>query len=158
MTEELHIGRPPTAADQPVMATPKRGKRGLVIAITAVTVLFVGAGAIAYGFLAPGTVTVTGSLELTDARTAKASCIGRGGYSDIHTGTQVIVTDATGSTLALGRLTDGELTSDLDVCRYEFKVTGIPGGHDFYGIEIGHRSRIQRSRDDIGKPIHLTLG
>lgn len=95
---------------------------------------------------------------MTDTRTAKASCIGQGGYSDIHNGTQVVVTDADGRTLALGRLTGAEVGGGLDVCAYTIRIGDVPGGHDFYGIEVSHRGRVQYSRSDVEKPLHLTLG
>lgn len=91
-------------------------------------------------------------------------CSGWKGYDDIRGGTQVVVTDPAGTTIAIGALgagvprRDPDNTSRATECRLPFKVTGVPGGHQFYRLEVGHRGKLEYARDKIDKPLELTLG
>lgn len=91
------------------------------------------------------------------------TCTGTGGYDDIHFGTQVVITDPSSNTIALGQLgygiprRDPNNTSRATECRFPFKVAGVPGGHQFYGIEISHRGKLQYARDEIVGPLELVL-
>lgn len=153
MTEEL------TRIGQGVPHQPKRRRIWWLAAALAALAI----GATAVYALAPSTsFEIKGSMVLRDAKGwDKASaggpiCFGRGGYSDIAGGTQVIVTDSGGTTIALGRLGPGLPTSSG--CIFEFVVTNVPTGHDFYGVEVGHRGRLTYDKDHIRQPIEQSLG
>lgn len=80
------------------------------------------------------------------------SCWGYNGYEDIHEGTPVVVTDAAGTTVAIGKLGPGvpKGTADkADSCTFSWEVLNVPVGSDFYGVEVSHRGRIQRPAAEI---------
>lgn len=140
--------------DQP--PTPKASKRPLIIGLVALVVVLIAATAAFVAFQGGGdTFTVTGELDLRDDDTIEARCVGQGGFSDIVGGAQVVLTDQDGKTVAVGRLSDG--FSDRGVCRYFFELRDAPGDRDFYGLEIGHRSKIQYSRKDLDRKLMLSL-
>lgn len=91
------------------------------------------------------------------------TCTGYKGYDDIKSGTQVLISDPAGKTIALGSLGDGLVRRDPDnisramECRFPFKVTGIPGDYQFYGIEIGRRGKLTYARDRLGNGLELHL-
>ncbi|MEV1245104.1 hypothetical protein [Nonomuraea sp. NPDC049750] len=82
------------------------------------------------------------------------ACSGKGGYSDIGQGTQVVVTDAAGKTVALGKLGTG--LHEERGCTFRFAITVPPGGQ-FYGIEVSHRGRVQYAAYELDS-IELQLG
>jgi len=144
------IGQPP--------ATPQRvhrGKRPVLIAAAAVIALTLIAGGV-YLFARPKDFDLHGTLELRHAATVSAGCIGQGGYSDITGYNQVVVTDGSGKTVAIGQTTKG--TSNGLACVYEFVVPNVPSGLGFYGVEVGHRGRVQYNEDQVRKGVKLSLG
>lgn len=61
-------------------------------------------------------------------------------YDDVKAGAQVVITDASGKTLALGKLGDGTAvgaSSETADCRFDFTIYDVPGGSSFYGIKVG---------------------
>lgn len=96
----------------------------------------------------------------------QGSCGVSDGYDDIRGGAQVIVTDAAGTTVALGNLdpgrvqtTDAEKTVANANCRFAFVITGIPAGSKFYGVEISKRGRVQYAAERLnGQTLELTIG
>lgn len=103
------------------------------------------------------TVTGTGPLDYWTGGQGSA-CQNGGGYGDINLGTQVVVSDASGKTLALGRLGPGTVSDAAGrSCSFPFVVSGVPAGHEFYGIEIAHRGRLQYTADQIQQPLSLEL-
>lgn len=78
-------------------------------------------------------------------------CNGYKGYDDLKQGTQIVITDPAGTTIALAQLPIGEPLPDptdntrAAGCRFHFTVD-VPDGHQFYGIEIAHRGRQTRNR------------
>lgn len=87
-------------------------------------------------------------------------CWPGGGYSDIHEGTQVVVSDAGGKTLGIGSLGAGiqDDTGAGKRCLFSFWVKDIPRGEKFYGVEVAHRGRLQYPAARMTDPISLTLG
>lgn len=142
--------------DETVPASPKRRTR-LVVAIAAVVVLAL-AGAGIYLATSSGGITVTGTLELSHREDLDGHCdTGLPGFTDIHGGTQIVVTDSGGKTLAIGRLGTGTALRKA-LCVYEFTVDDVSGDEDFYAIEVAHRGKVQYSRADLDKPIRLSVG
>lgn len=68
------------------------------------------------------------------------ACSGKGEYADIGQGTQVVISDAAGKTVGLGKLGTG--LHEERGCTFRFAIT-VPPGLQFYGIEVSHRGRLQ---------------
>jgi hypothetical protein len=104
---------------------------------------------------------MTGATDNTEG----SPCTSTAGYDDIAGGTQVVITDATGKTVAVGVHESGALKAGPDAtafdarCDFPFTVTGIPAGSKFYGVHIGNTNRgVQQERPDQLKSIALTIG
>lgn len=98
---------------------------------------------------ARGSLQVQGWMNLTRgqftwAGGADTTCSGWRGFDDIRGGTEVVVTDSAGKTLAVGQLQTGKATGvtaddSATGCRLAFSISGVPSGVGPYGVEIGHR-------------------
>jgi hypothetical protein len=132
-----------------------------VIVLAAVLVL-AGAGvgwASATGHLGGAdTLTASGTFRVTDglSRTEGAVCFVSGVFPDIATGTAVIITDASATTVAIGALSAG--TGDSNVCVFRFAVPNVPAGKGFYGVEVASRGRVQFTEAEMRSGVRLTLG
>ena len=108
------------------------------------------------------TTIINGDLTLTSARgvrnTVGSICTGTGGYDDIQAGASVTVTDANGTTIALGSLLLGETSELIFRCVFPIRVLDVPMGKGFYGIEVAHRGKVQIAEADLAAGVHLTLG
>ena len=75
----------------------------------------------------------------------------------------MVVTDPAGTTIAIGQLRAGIPRHDPDnnarvrECRFPIEVSGVPGTHKFYGLEINKRGKTDFARDRIEGPLELTL-
>ncbi len=110
----------------------------------------------------PRTLTVSGTLTVKGTYPAvstvdEITCTTGGGYTDIRQGTQVVVTDESARTIALGRLGYGSWER-REGCIFLFMVADIPAGQRFYGIEVGHRGRLQYTAAQLATPLALTIG
>lgn len=121
---------------------------------------------------APGSFDLHGSFDLQGTATTTAgdasaaifedtasqTCIGINGYSDIAPGAEVDVSDASGTTLAVGHLTGGVFAGD-GLCVFEIDVAGIPAGRGPYGVTVTHRGtqHFDESAMRAGN-VALTLG
>jgi hypothetical protein len=101
---------------------------------------------------------VYGSLQLNGSDGISHSgtvCQGTDGYDDIQVGAEVVVSDDSGKTLAIGDLT----TSTYDgSCSFTFAVKGVPTGKKFYGVEVTHRGDVQFTEQQLKAGPTLTLG
>ncbi|WP_157995657.1 hypothetical protein [Thermomonospora amylolytica] len=86
------------------------------------------------------------------------------GYGDIP-GAQVVVTAPTGRVIATGNLSAVGVNRPGSIdgipaasCEFAIDSAAVPEGHDFYGVEVSHRGRVQYTRDQLRTPIMLTLG
>jgi hypothetical protein len=107
----------------------------------------------------PGTISVFGTLTLTSgfANLDGQRCAGRGGFDDVHEGAQVVLTDASGTTLAVGALLPGLIQSDG--CVFAFAIQNVPSGKGFYGVTVSHRGTLQYSEDRLKQgALAFTLG
>ncbi|MFF2518983.1 hypothetical protein [Streptomyces sp. NPDC058086] len=95
----------------------------------------------------PDTFTLTGDFKLTDGATddGLGGCEGTGGYDDIAEGTSVTVYDAAGAVIATGSL--GTSSYDAPTCTFDVFIDGVPGGEDFYKVEVSHRGTVQLNAD-----------
>lgn len=157
-----YIGAPPPAPPPPAPVKRRGFWQPVTMVLTGaiVTALLAGGGLLGYVFLIrESTITVDGILVLTDRKGYKVngvSCDPTGGYSDIGPGKQVVISDAAGTTIGIGKLDRG--ANLPDGCTFTFHIEGIPDGHDFYGIAIGKRGTMRYTPDQIAKPVELSLG
>ncbi|GAA3483266.1 hypothetical protein GCM10018966_077980 [Streptomyces yanii] len=96
------------------------------------------------------TFTLTGDFTLTDGAISDGigGCEGSGGYDDIMLGTSVTVYDAAGAVIATSALLLSEYDETAGTCTYDVSVADVPGGQDFYQVEISHRGKIQLSAEE----------
>jgi len=107
-------------------------------------------------------ITSHGTMEVEDY---SGSCRSDAGYSDITDGTQVVVTNSTGTVIGTGTLSyDGNVSkalssaqSGLSACVYDFTVS-VPGGLPRYGITVSHRGTIWFDSGQMESGPGLTLG
>ena len=108
--------------------------------------------------------TITGDLSLSATSDTSLStgdsCSGDGGYSDISDGTEVVVTNESGTTL--GTATLGPGTYDGTACVFDFTFHNV-GKARFYRVHAGNSNRggPEYSYSDMGADhwsVHLTLG
>jgi hypothetical protein len=108
----------------------------------------------------PTSLSVKGTLTLTDSAFSLsdvgAVCNGSGGYDDITTGAQVVVTSETGTVLATGALGAGAVLTPGS-CTFDLAVPDVPPGHKFYGVTVSHRGVLQFTADQLSN-VSLTLG
>ncbi|MEU4149475.1 hypothetical protein [Streptomyces sp. NPDC026659] len=84
-------------------------------------------------------------------------CSGTGGYSDIDLGTQVNVSDADGTLVAVGSLGLGEKTEAG--CVFPFTVDDIAPGSKFYTVEVSHRGGLTQTEAALrAGGLEFTLG
>ena len=109
-----------------------------------------------------GTVSVAGGVS-QNGLDGEPCALAEAGYEDIRDGAQVVITDASSKTIAVGKLGPGKMrrpggadASDRH-CVFAFEVSA-PRGHDFYGIEVSHRGRLQYTAAQLQAPLELTLG
>lgn len=90
-------------------------------------------------------------------------CDAASGFEDVHAGTQVVIADEAGKTVALGQLDPGTLAGKAgqDVfslhCSFSFEVADVPGGHPFYRVSVGRRGSQQFTAAQLQQRVHLSL-
>lgn len=114
-----------------------------------------------------GTLTLQdyNGIDFEGQRFEGASCTGRGGYSDIQQGAQVVVKDGSESILAVDSLDRGQQDALIDggsvyYCKFTFYVDAIPTT-DFYSIEVSHRGALTYSAAEMEAQhwhVDFTLG
>ena len=110
----------------------------------------------------PELLNISGSFDLfDDGKRWKVGqdCEGSGGYSDIHVGTQVIVT-SNGEIVGKGVLLGGTARRKGThvSCGYELLLLGVPAGRGFYKIEVGHRGGLVFTERELAEDLSLSLG
>jgi len=99
----------------------------------------------------PRVVTVRGTFLLRQeplpnlgprlvSPTPTTTCKGRGGYSEVGPGMEVLLT-ADGKTLSVGRFSTGTVTSLTqfqEQCEFTFELQ-VPEGYEFYNVKVGRR-------------------
>lgn len=118
------------------------------------------------GFTTLSPIDVQGTMTLIDSSPSLyyssissygGSCEGTGGYSDIHSGTEVVVKDTAGKTLTTTTLGSGNGTSYE--CTLPFSFT-VMDGADGYVITISHRGDLHYTASDLKTPgrVSISLG
>jgi hypothetical protein len=115
----------------------------------------------------PATITVKGSFYIVGDNSLTAetpaigvACFGYHGYDNIKLGAQVTISDAAGTTVALGTLLDGKLENtgtNTRECMFAFTVPNVPAGKGFYTVSVeGHDKKY--SEADMAYPLMLSVG
>lgn len=102
------------------------------------------------GYLTLQSDTVVATNEL---------CFGTGGYSDIGSGTQVVVRDGNNNVLGIGELEYSEAMTFGAGCTFVFEINVEEAR--FYQIEMSHRGEMIFTFDDLEEDrwtVFLTLG
>ena len=153
--------------------------RQLLIPIAEILVL-VGVGIAAmlglFGNNAPSPVTsfrLTGSITIVDSSNGEYGnvditdengvCEGSGPYSDLSSGTAVIVANPQGQTVATGALAAGQADSSTgsvlaDRCTLSFAGPDVPRGFSSYTVTISHRGSQVVSAAEAANGVELTIG
>jgi hypothetical protein len=111
----------------------------------------------------PAVLSVHGSLLLADSTGVLNldgyHCQGMRGYDDIRQGAAVTITDASGTTIGLGSLSEGMMESSglTRKCRFTWQVE-VPKGKGFYGVEISHRGKVAVAEADTWTAMSVSLG
>lgn len=114
-------------------------------------------------------IDISGTLVLTadsdGVTSVGGTCLGAGGYEDIDEGTEVTLTNESGTILGTGMLSTGTpAVSGLNTaCTFTFDFGQISGKAKFYSVNIGsgHRGKITDSAADLmsaGYKFSITLG
>lgn len=131
--------------------------------ISAAVVIIVIAGAAGYfavssqkskTFTTHGEVDVRG--DATTVRVGAGTCSGIGGYDDLNVGAEVVISDSTGKTLAVGAIT-GASGPNLSECDLVFNID-VPSGKKFYGVSVTHRGIAQETEAQMKAGVQLTIG
>lgn len=116
-------------------------------------------------------LTVTGTLDVPNVfrgatqENVGESCDSREGYGDIRQGAQLVVKDASGTTIGVSTLGAGQThmkdlgTLQTPRCWYPFSVSGLPS-EKFYSIHVGNASRgdVQFTKDELRQGPKITVG
>jgi hypothetical protein len=153
---------PVTASMQSPVA--RQSQRRTWLALGSVIFVAIVAAAAFIGFNGSGALSpkhdLSGTFSLTDSSKnfSAAFCVGSGGYSDIRSGTNVVLKDGDGKLLATGSL--GDSTGIGDTCTFIYSLKDVPE-RPFYTIEVGSRGDLSYSLEEMrnmGWSIALTLG
>jgi hypothetical protein len=119
------------------------------------------------------TFQLTGSITIIDSSNGEYgdlsiadegdSCEGTGAYSDLSSGTAVIVANPQGQTVATGTLQAGQSNSTTssgpaDRCTMSFTVPNVPLGLSSYTVTISHRGSQVVSAAEAASGVELTIG
>jgi hypothetical protein len=135
----------------------------LLVAVSVAVTLWLGRGPAAE--TGRSSFDVSGDLVLPDDGfawdTIDKTCKGGRGFADVGPGTQVVVMDSAGKTLAVGALSTSTITTGADGrltgCSFSFAVRGVPGGHQVYRIAVGRRGHLEYTADQLRGRLRLTL-
>jgi hypothetical protein len=85
-------------------------------------------------------------------------CASPSGYQDIAQDSQIKITDAHGTTIGLGYLGAGYINGDSlpQYCDFPFAVNDVPGGQNFYGLQVANRNAITYTAKALAEPITIT--
>lgn len=107
--------------------------------------------------------TMNGSLTLLDGGSSAdlgGECRGFRGYSDLGEGASVTVYDEKGAVIATGTLQAGVPGGAGEfTCQFPFTIEDVPGGSEFYQVEVSHRGKVTVSAEEAREEgAQLSLG
>jgi len=116
------------------------------------------------GFVVRGTMTVSGSTVMEDGAYEGHTCFAATGYDDITSGTQLLLSDDAGTTLAVTTFSPGRFTASVrgrghydGPCAFAFEFTSVPRIDGYYTLTAGKRGSMKYTRAQLASPIQLTL-
>lgn len=119
------------------------------------------------------TFQLTGSITIIDSSNGEygdlgivddgGGCQGTGAYSDLSSGTAVIVANPQGQTVATGELRTGQSDSATSSgvagqCTMSFTVPNVPLGLASYTVTISHRGSQVVTAAEAASGVELTIG
>lgn len=105
-------------------------RKRLVTVLTVTAIVLAGMVALVLHFSAAKPFPIHGLLIVD------GTC-GTGGFSDIHTGAQVELTNKKGDVLAIANL---ERVGG-GYCKFSFDLPDVPAGEGLYGVHVGNNNR-----------------
>lgn len=112
------------------------------------------------GFKLLETTTIDGTFAVIDfdeyySSDDGDSCQGEGGYGDINSSTQVVLSNGTGDIITRSNLGPGEVQDSI--CTYSFELE-VTEGEESYVLAVGDRGETTYSFDDLKSGVELSLG
>ena len=94
------------------------------------------------------------------------TCTAKDGYDDVTSGSQIVISDAAGKTIALGALGGGSIAIPAGGvplnarCQFPFTVQDVPPGGKFYGVHVGNTNRgtVQYTAKQLAAGPEVTVG
>ena len=83
------------------------------------------------------------------------SCRGEGGYSDINSSTQVVLSNGTGDIITRSNLGPGVVRNSA--CTYSFELE-VTEGEESYVLAVGDRGEMTHTFDELKSGVELSLG
>ncbi|HEX6499289.1 MAG TPA: hypothetical protein VF054_09700 [Micromonosporaceae bacterium] len=131
----------------------------MVAVVLAAALLIAGGLRLARGAPRSSTFTASGKVALGDALSIQTlagdQCQGKGAYSDIVEGAQVVVADPAGTVLATGHLSRGTLFGAS--CMFTFTVT-VPTGRSSYGVSVAGQRGTRFTQAEMRRGVQVSLG
>lgn len=129
----------------------------IVLAIIVVIVVLIVNAVTPHAFATGGTLSVS-ATGIVGGTQDGDECHTTGGFTDIETGAQIVVTDDQGKTVAVGELGGGKVAAEGLACQFPFTIKDIPAGSKFYKVEISHRGGPQYTERQLRSGLDLSIG
>ncbi len=112
------------------------------------------------GFQLLETTTISGTFAVIDFdeylyADDGDSCQGEGGYGDINSSTQVVLSNTTGDIITRSNLGPGVIQDSM--CTYSFELE-VTEGEESYVLAVGDRGESTYSFEDLKAGVDLSLG
>ncbi|MDN3351244.1 hypothetical protein [Actinomadura sp. DC4] len=133
-----------TQIDAVPAPSTQRPRRRRVVSVTAAAAVACAAG-IAYFVHAGRSITVRGTVTITENVVGGRTCLGAQGDEDLIEGAAVVVRAPSDEIVASGWLEEGVggdlIDGNAQTCRFAFAVAGVPR-EDFYRVVVGRRAPV----------------
>lgn len=126
----------------------------LILVLAVIAVVAVWRKAQPVGFTVHGTMSLVGVDNF--ASFGDNNCAGSTGYDDLRDGSEVVISENGGKTVAVGALEGSRNAADR--CVFSFNISGVPSGKKFYGVSVTHRGVVQFSEQEMKSGPGLTIG
>ncbi len=167
------VSRPPDApraesGGSPAAPTPRSTGRLVGIGLAAAALLAAvalvayfavqprGGGDSAEPFSIAGTVRLTSDIAKDSGLPAGYKCMGAKDFGDIGPNAPILVEDESGKLLAKGSI-EGSSRSH-DECLLKFRVSDVPGGAQFYRVQVGKHQEMSYTEAEAKAGVELLVG
>jgi hypothetical protein len=108
------------------------------------------------------TMTVAGAITVPGFSKTGAEgevCAAQPNFDDVASGGQVVVSDAAGKTIAIGKVGVGAFQVADVACEFAFVVSDVPSPGKFYGLHVGNGARgvVQFSKAEMQAHPELSI-